>query len=83
MAVMILAAVQPQPVMDIVFEVISAIGTVGMSTGITRDLTEVSKLVLVFLMYCGRVGSLTFALSLRGHKAEVPVKVPVEPITIG
>ena len=83
MAVMILAAVQPQPVMDIVFEVASAIGTVGMSTGITRDLTEVSKLVLVFLMYCGRVGSLTFALSLRGHKAEVPVKVPVEPITIG
>ena len=83
MAVMILAAIQPQPVMDIVFEVASAIGTVGMSTGITRDLTEVSKLVLVFLMYCGRVGSLTFALSLRGHKAEVPVKVPVEPITIG
>ena len=71
--------------MDIVFEVASAIGTVGMSTGITRDLTEVSKLVLVFLMYCGRVGSLTVSqhFASGGIKAEVPVKVPVEPITIG
>ena len=68
MAVMILAAIQPQPVMDIVFEVASAIGTVGMSTGITRDLTEVSKLVLVFLMYCGRVGSLRSHFRFGGIK---------------
>lgn len=82
-AVMILTAIQTEPVMDIVFEVVSAIGTVGMSTGITRGLTNVSKCMIIFLMYCGRVGGLTFALSLRGHKTKSPLKEPVEAITIG
>ena len=82
-AVMILTAIQQEPVMDIVFEVVSAIGTVGMSTGMTRGLTGISKWVIIFLMYCGRVGGLTFALSLRGHRAKSPLKEPVEAITIG
>lgn len=83
LAVLVIVTVQQIPVMDVVFEVTSAIGTVGMSTGITRELGVVSKLILIFLMYCGRVGGLTFALSLRGHKTELPVKEPVEHITIG
>ncbi|MBU3876014.1 TrkH family potassium uptake protein [Faecalicatena sp. AGMB00832] len=83
LAVLIIITVQPVPVMDAAFEVISAIGTVGMSTGITRDLVTVSKIVLIFLMYCGRIGSMTFALSLRGHKTEPPIKVPTEQIMIG
>lgn len=66
-----------------VFEVVSLIGTVGMSTGITRGLTNISKCMIIFLMYCGRVGGLTFALSLRGHKTKSPLKEPVEAITIG
>lgn len=83
LAVLIIITVQPVPVTDAAFEVISAIGTVGMSTGITRDMVTVSKIVLIFLMYCGRIGSMTFALSLRGHKTEPPVKVPAEQIMIG
>ena len=83
MAVLIIVTVQPAAVTDVAFEVVSAIGTVGMSTGITRDMETVSKLVLIFLMYCGRIGSMTFALSLRGHKTEAPVKVPAEKIMIG
>ena len=83
LAVLIIVTVQTVPVTDAAFEVISAIGTVGMSTGITRDMETVSKIVLIFLMYCGRIGSMTFALSLRGHKVEPPVKVPVEQIMIG
>lgn len=83
LAVLIIITVQPVPVTDAAFEVISAIGTVGMSTGITRDLVTVSKIVLIFLMYCGRIGSMTFALSLRGHKTEPPIKVPTEQIMIG
>ncbi len=82
MAVLIIVTVQPAAVTDVAFEVVSAIGTVGMSTGITRDMETVSKLVLIFLMYCGRIGSMTFALSLRGHKTEAPVKVPAEKIMI-
>ncbi|XCP86526.1 TrkH family potassium uptake protein [Roseburia hominis] len=82
-AVMILAVLQPISLTDLLFEVFSAIGTVGMSTGITRNLCQASRIVLIFLMFCGRIGSLTFALSLRGHKHEPPVKQPVEQITIG
>jgi len=82
-AVLILEVVQPLPLADVMFEVFSAIGTVGMSTGITRELGQVPRVILIFLMFCGRIGSLTFALSLRGHKHEPPVKQPVEQITIG
>lgn len=82
-AVLAIVTIQQLPVVDVVLEVTSAMGTVGMSTGLTRELTDVSKLILIFLMYCGRVGGLTFALSLRGHKTELPVKEPVEYITIG
>ena len=82
-AVLLLTPLQKEPVIDIVFEVVSAIGTVGMSTGITRGLSALSKWVIIFLMYCGRVGGLTFALSLRGHKVKAPVKEPAEAITIG
>lgn len=83
MAVLVIVTVQPLSVTDTIFEVVSAIGTVGMSTGITRDLAILSKVVLIFLMYCGRVGGMTFALSLRGHKIEAPVKEPAEKIMIG
>ena len=83
LAVLVIVTVQHAEMTDVAFEVVSAIGTVGMSTGITRDMETVSKLVLIFLMYCGRIGSMTFALSLRGHKIEAPVKVPVEKIMIG
>ena len=82
-AVLAIITIQAEPAIDAAFEVVSAIGTVGMSTGITRGLADASKLILIFLMYCGRVGSLTFALSLRGHKTEAPVKEPVERIIIG
>lgn len=82
-AVLAIVTIQKIPVVDVVFEVTSAIGTVGMSTGITRELTSVSKFILIFLMYCGRVGGLTFALSLRGRKTELPVKEPIEQVTIG
>lgn len=83
LAVLVIVTVQPVPATDVAFEVISAIGTVGMSTGITRDMETISKMVLIFLMYCGRIGSMTFALSLRGHKTEPPIKVPTEQIMIG
>lgn len=82
-ATFLITAIQGIPLTDVAFEVTSAMGTVGMSTGITRDLGTISKLLLIFLMYCGRIGSLTFALSLRGHKQETPVMQPIEEVTIG
>ena len=82
-ATVFLLAAQPFSLTDVLFEVLSAMGTVGMTTGITRDICTLSRLVLIFLMFCGRIGSLTFALSLRGHKHDAPVRQPVEQITIG
>ena len=82
-AVLVIVTATSLDVTDVIFEVASAMGTVGMSAGITRDLDTISKLVLIFLMFCGRVGSMTFALSLKGHKVEPPVKLPEEQVMIG
>ena len=77
-------ALQPEfDIGDVVFECASAIGTVGMTTGITRDLETASRLIIIFLMFCGRVGSVSFALALMEKKAAPPVKNPREKITIG
>ncbi len=67
---------------DAVFETTSAISTVGMTTGITRDLNLISKLVIIFLMYCGRVGSISFAVSLF-ERRKPPVSYPEEAVTVG
>jgi len=82
--VIAILAIQPEfDIGDVVFECASAIGTVGMTTGITRDLETASRLIIAFLMFCGRVGSVSFALALMEKKAAPPVKNPREKITIG
>lgn len=68
---------------DVLFEVFSAIGTVGMSTGITRELNILSRIIIMLLMFCGRVGSLSFALSFMQKKKVAPVYYPEEKISIG
>lgn len=79
----IMCALETVPLSDIMMEVFSAIGTVGISTGITRDITVVSKYMLILLMYCGRIGSMSFALSFTERKRSNLVQLPVERITIG
>ena len=71
------------PLIDALFEAFSAMGTVGMTTGITRDLNTVSVLFTAFLMYCGRVGSISFALALFEKHSTPRVSYPTEHITIG
>lgn len=68
---------------DVMIEVCSAIGTVGMSAGITRDLGTVSRLVLMFIMYLGRIGSMTFALSFVTSKRKAVITYPEGKITVG
>lgn len=68
---------------DVTYECISAIGTVGLSTGITCSLSTFSRLTTAFLMLCGRVGSVSFALALMEKRAAPPIKNPRENITIG
>lgn len=82
-AAIAICALQPLSMADVMFEVFSAIGTVGMSTGITRGLSVVSKIILILLMYCGRIGSVTFALSFTERKKVAPIQQPAEKIIIG
>ena len=83
-AVIFICYLQPSlPVEDVMFEVFSAIGTVGMSTGLTRELGMGSRIVIILLMYCGRIGSMSFALSFTERKKVAPVQLPVEKIMIG
>lgn len=65
------------------FEVFSAIGTVGLTLGITPDLSEASKILIALLMYFGRVGVLSIALAFTRMPENVPVEYPCEKIMIG
>ncbi len=79
-----ICGMQPELSMDsVAFEISSAIATVGMTTGITRSLNAVSKCIVIFLMYCGRIGSMTFALSFLQKKKTEPVQYPTGRITVG
>ena len=82
-ATLAICSMQNFAIGDTLFEVISAICTVGMTTGITRDMNLVSQIILVFLMYIGRLGSLSFALSFTDHKKPTHIMQPVERISIG
>lgn len=82
-AAVILCGMQSFPMEDVLLEVFSAIGTVGMSSGITRQLNTVARVIIILLMYCGRIGSMTFALSFTERKKVAPVQLPAEKIIIG
>ena len=60
----ILSGVEGIPFVQALFEVTSAFGTVGLSTGITPGLSEISKVILIFTMFLGRVGPLSFAIAI-------------------
>ena len=80
---LVLCGTQSLPLSDVLIEVFSAIGTVGMSTGITRELSTLSALVVALLMYLGRVGSVSFAMALLERRMDPPVTYPEEQVTVG
>ena len=69
---------------DCLFETISAIATVGLSTGITPLLNEISQILLIILMYFGRVGVMTVSLGfLFSNAAEERYKYADTKVMIG
>jgi trk system potassium uptake protein TrkH len=79
----VISVIEPFDLRAILFEVVSAVGTVGLSFGITPSLTTASKIILVLLMFFGRIGGLTLFLVLMEKRKKVPVERPVEKILIG
>lgn len=82
-ACLLIMAIQPLGFSDILFETFSAIGTVGMTTGITRALEPLSRVIIIILMYSGRIGSLSFALAFVQSKRKAHVQQPAEAINVG
>ena len=68
---------------DAIFETISAISTSGLSKGITTELSGVSKIIIIVLMFGGRVGGLTLMLTLAEKKVNEPIDRPKENVIVG
>lgn len=84
LGVFLLITIQNLPVKDAAFETLSAIGTVGLSTGITRELNTLSRIIIILLMYSGRIGSLTLAMAIVAHmNKKITFRNPEEKIIIG
>lgn len=67
----------------IVFEIFSAFGTVGLSAGLTPDLTNAGRLLITALMFIGRVGPLTIALAVSMSPTPTRIKYPEERVMVG
>ncbi len=80
---LILSCAEGLPVLTSLFEVASAIGTVGLSLGVTPGLGVVSQVVLILLMFFGRAGSLTILLAFASARQPSPSQLPTEKLQIG
>mgnify|MGYP000060822643 FL=1 len=77
-----ISSIEHLPLLDCLFETASAIGTVGLTLGITPTLGIPSQLILILLMFFGRVGGLTLIYAAISVKQN-GVKLPLEKITVG
>ncbi len=80
---MLISKLENVTMLTALFETTSALGTVGLTLGITPQLGMFSKLLLALLMFVGRVGSLTILLAFSSPKKMVASKLPLEKVQIG
>lgn len=79
----VIACAENMPIMPAMFEAASAIATVGVTLGITPGLSAVSKVVLIILMFLGRVGSMTVVYAALSKKHPYVSEFPQEKIIVG
>ncbi|MBR3436624.1 MAG: Trk family potassium uptake protein [Lachnospiraceae bacterium] len=79
----LLSVMEGLPLRATLFESASAVGTVGLTTGITPELGTFSKIILAFLMFTGRVGGLTMIFAAVSTKDTGNMKYPEDRITVG
>jgi len=80
----LLLALEPDlPFDSLLFETVSAFGTVGLTTGITPQLGVAAKLVVILLMFLGRIGPLTMALAIGKRAVSGSVRYPEGRVVVG
>ena len=84
---MILTVTENAGFLEILFEVVSAFATVGSTLGITASLTIIGKIMIIILMFIGRLGPVTIAVALmvrqRKAKEKVSIQYPEEKVMVG
>ncbi|MCM3717537.1 TrkH family potassium uptake protein [Fictibacillus phosphorivorans] len=83
LSTIIMSITDPLPIEEIFFEVCSAFGTTGLSTGITGNLSSTGKVILMILMFIGRIGVLSFLFIIRGKAVTENIHYPKEKLIIG
>lgn len=79
----VISRLESVPLLDALFETGSAVGTVGLSLGLTGALSTVSRLILIVLMFCGRVGGMTVIFAAFSGTEKTASRLPQEKITVG
>ncbi len=80
----LLAAVTDAPAIDIIYEAVSAVATVGLSRNLTGSLNTIGKIIVIVTMYFGRIGPISLAVAFGGRKeTQNVISEPTEDISIG
>jgi len=79
----ILSWTEDQAFFDLLFEIVSAFGTVGLSRGITPELTTTGKLLIAFLMFAGRIGLFSFAIAMSEVQDDSSYTYPEINLMVG
>ncbi len=84
LSMLMLSNIEDFDTIDLLFEACSALGTVGLTIGITPALTSIGKIIIMLLMFTGRVGPITLLLSMRNKKDKnEDIKYPMTEIMVG
>lgn len=79
----VLTWTEDQAFFDIFFEIISAFGTVGLSRGITPELTKAGKIMIILVMFAGRIGLFTFAIAMSDERKDDSYSFPETNLMVG
>ena len=82
-AAMVISVIENVPMVTAMYETASAIATVGLTLGITRDLTIVSRIILIFLMFAGRIGGLTLIYGMFPFRNQCLGRYIEENVAVG
>ena len=82
LAIFTLLVVEDAPFLDVAFEAVSALGTVGLSRGLTSSLSPLGEFIIMFLMFMGRIGPLTIAYFLASPRTK-KLRYPSAQLSIG